>query len=110
MKDLMRYKDYYGSFHFDDEELVFEGKLEFIRAIVTYEATDARGLRQSFEDAVNEYLETCEVQNIEPETPFKGSLNVRLGAELHRRIAVAAEEQDKTINKFIVQTLDQAIK
>jgi predicted HicB family RNase H-like nuclease len=101
MKDLMRYKDYYGS---------FEGKLEFIRAIVTYEATDARGLRQSFEDAVNEYLETCEVQNIEPETPFKGSLNVRLGAELHRRIAVAAEEQDKTINKFIVQTLDQAIK
>jgi predicted HicB family RNase H-like nuclease len=110
MKDAMQHKGYYGSVHFDDEELVFYGKIEFIRALVTYEATDARGLRKAFEDSVNDYLETCSMQNLEPETPFKGSLNVRLGPELHRRVAIAAEQQHSTINKFIVHTLDKAIK
>ncbi|MES2218027.1 MAG: type II toxin-antitoxin system HicB family antitoxin [Pseudomonadota bacterium] len=110
MKDAIKYKGYYGSVHFDDEELIFHGKIEFIRALVTYEATDAKGLRKAFEDAVDDYLATCKGNKIEPETPFKGSLNVRLGEELHRRIAVAAHQNDSTINKFIVDTLNQAVK
>jgi predicted HicB family RNase H-like nuclease len=110
MKDVMQYKDYYGSFHFDDEELIFFGKIEFIRALVTYEATDARGLRNAFEESIDDYLKTCKSQNIAPEVPFKGSLNVRLGSELHRRVALAAEQHHSTINKFIVQTLNQAVK
>jgi predicted HicB family RNase H-like nuclease len=110
MKDLMQYKNYYGSVHFDDEELIFHGKIEFIRALVTYEATDARGLLKAFQESVNDYLKTCLSQNIAPEVPFKGSLNVRLGSELHRRVAMAAEQHHSTINKFIVQALDHAVK
>lgn len=110
MKDVMQYKGYYGSVHFDDEALILFGKIEFIRAVVTYEATDARGLRQAFEESVDDYLATCLKRKIAPETPFKGSLNVRLGPELHRRVALAAEQQQSTINKFIVQTLDEALK
>ena len=110
MKDLMQYKGYYGSVHFDDKELIFHGKLEFVRALVTYEATDAVGLRKAFEESIVNYLETCKSQNLVPEAPFKGSLNVRLGPELHRRVALAAEQQNSTINKFIAQTLEQAVK
>jgi len=110
MKDLMQYKDYYGSVHFEDEELIFYGKVEFIRALVTYEATDARGLRKAFEESVEDYLETCRLQKIKPEIPFKGSLNIRLGSELHRLVAIAAEQKHSTINKFIVQTLNQAVQ
>lgn len=110
MKDFMHYKNYYGSVHLDDEELFFYGKIEFIRALVTYEATDAKGLRQAFEESIDDYLDLCRKQNIEPEVPFKGSLNVRLGSDLHRRVAIAAELHNSTINKFIVETLDLAVK
>ena len=110
MKDSIQYKGYYGSVHFDDDELIFHGKIEFVRALVTYEATDARGLIKAFHESVDDYLETCQSQGIEPETPFKGSLNVRLGAELHRRVALAAEQHHSTINKFIVETLNYAVK
>lgn len=109
MKDLMQYKGYYGSVHFDDKEFIFHGKIEFVRALITYEATNGRGLRKAFENAVNDYLEVCRNQDIEPEVPFKGSLNVRLGPELHRRIALAASQHHSTINKFIVETLDRAV-
>lgn len=110
MKDLMQYKGYYGSVHFDDEDLIFHGKIEFIRALVTYEATDAKGLKKAFKEAIDDYLETCHSQKIEPEIPFKGSLNIRLGPELHRRVAITAELHHLSINKFIAETLDQAVK
>jgi predicted HicB family RNase H-like nuclease len=110
MKDFMQYKGYYGSVHFNDEDLIFHGKIEFIRALVTYEATDAKGLRKAFEEAINDYLDMCRLQKIEAETPFKGSLNIRLGADLHRRVAIAASQKHLTINKLIAQTLDHAIK
>ncbi len=50
MKDFMQYKGYYGSVNFDDGDLIFYGKVEFIRALISYEGTDAKGLRKAFED------------------------------------------------------------
>lgn len=109
MKDLMHYRGYYGSVHLEETELVLYGNVEFIRALVTYEANDARGLMKAFQDAVDDYLETCQRLSIEPEQPFKGSLNVRLGSTLHRQVALAAEHHHLSINKFIVQTLQNAV-
>lgn len=110
MKDLIHYKGYYGSVHFDDEDLIFHGKIECIRALVSYEATNAKGLKKAFEEAVDDYLATCHSKKIEPEIPFKGSLNVRIGSELHRRVAIVAEQNHVSINKFIMETLAHAVK
>lgn len=110
MKDHMSYKGYYGSVHFNEEDLVFHGKIEFIRALVTYEATDAKGLKKAFHDSVNDYLATCDDQNIEPEKPFKGSLNVRLGHRLHQQVAIEAQKSEMTINKYIVEMLSKSVR
>lgn len=109
MKDLMQYKGYYGSVHFDSEDLIFHGKIEFIRALVSYEATNAKGLKKAFEQAIEDYLATCYHENIEPERPFKGSLNIRLNPELHRQIAIAAEQRHLSINKFIAEALAHTV-
>src|SRR3990167_1914954 len=98
MKDFMEHKGYYGSVHFDETDVIFHGKIEFIRALVTYEATNGMGLKKAFHDAVDDYLEMCQQKKIEPEMPFKGSLNVRLGTELHRRVAIAATKRHVSIN------------
>lgn len=45
MKDMMQYKGYFGSVHYDDEERIFFGRIEFVRALVSYEGTDAASLR-----------------------------------------------------------------
>jgi predicted HicB family RNase H-like nuclease len=109
MKDLMHYKGYYGSVHLDNEDLIFHGKVEFIRALISYEATDAKGLRKAFEEAVDDYLDMCTNKKIKAEKSFKGSFNIRLGSELHRRVAIAAKQKHVTINKFITDTLDHFI-
>ena len=62
MEDLMKYKDCFGSVHYKDDDRVFHGKVEFIRALVSYEGIDMASLRKAFEDAVDDYLDLCRRQ------------------------------------------------
>lgn len=57
MSENMHYKDYYGSVHFDENEQIFYGKIESIRASVSYESETEEGLKKAFEEAVDDYLE-----------------------------------------------------
>lgn len=109
MKDMMKYKGYFGSVHFSDEDNVFYGRVEFIRALISYEGTDVASLRSSFEEAVDDYIETCKEHGKEPEQPFKGSFNIRVGSALHQRIALEASKRSMTLNRFIIDVLEKEI-
>jgi predicted HicB family RNase H-like nuclease len=107
MKDLMKYKDYFGSVHYDDDDRVFHGKVEFIRALVSYEGTDVASLRKAFEEAVDDYFDLCRRQKTEPEKPFKGSFNVRIGPRLHQEIALNALNEGMSLNQYITWILEK---
>ncbi|MBI5119627.1 MAG: hypothetical protein HZA67_01370 [Rhodospirillales bacterium] len=59
MSDLIEHRGYFGSVHFSAEDVVFHGRLEFIRDLVTYEGTTVKGLKRAFHDAVDDYLIFC---------------------------------------------------
>ena len=103
MKDMMKYKGYFGSVHYSDEDRVFYGRLEFIRALVSFEGTDVESLHQAFTEAVDDYLSTAPA----PEKPFKGSFNIRISPELHQRIAENALSKGLTLNKYIATVLEK---
>lgn len=106
---IMSYRGYLGSVEFDEEGRLFCGKLEFIRARISYEARDAEGLVEAFHAAVDDYLDHCEQQGIQPETPFKGSFNVRTGSDLHRRAVMAAARAGVSLNAFVTRALERAV-
>lgn len=106
MKDMMAYKGYYGSVHYSDDDRVFHGKLEFIRNLVSYEGTDVEALRAAFQEAVDDYLQLCQEEDREPETPFKGSFNVRTGPDLHRRAALFAKSKGLNLNTVVAEALE----
>lgn len=105
--NMLHYKNYYGSIEFDPNNLIFYGQVQFIRGLISYEGASATELKQAFEEAIDDYLETCQHRNIKPETPFKGSLNVRLGHELHREAALNAEKNHISLNRFICDAISQ---
>ena len=107
MKDMMSYKGYYGSVHYNDADCIFHGKIEFVRSLISYEGTDVDGLRKAFEEAVDDYSELCEQEGIEAEQSFKGSFNVRTGSELHRRAALLAKEKGINLNKIVTEALER---
>lgn len=109
MKDMLTYKGYHGSIHYNSEDRVFYGKIEFIRALISYEGTDANSLEKAFAEAVDDYLSECEEQGQSPEKPFKGSFNVRIAPELHEKVAIAASQHGMTLNRFVAEALSQAV-
>jgi len=105
MKNAMEYKDYIGSAEYSDDDGVFFGKVQFVRALISYEGGNVQGLRKDFHAAVNEYLSMCESKGIQPEQPFKGTFNVRVGGNLHRKLAIEAEQRGISLNSLIVERL-----
>lgn len=109
MRDMIKHKGYFGSVHYNAEDRVFYGKIEFIRCLVSYEGRDADSLETAFREAVEDYLATCADLEREPEKPFKGSFNVRIPPELHERIAVAAAQHGMSLNRFVAEALSDAV-
>jgi predicted HicB family RNase H-like nuclease len=107
MKDMMEYKGYLGSVHYNDEDEVFHGKLEFIRALVSYEGTHVTSLRNAFREAVDDYMELCQERGEKPETPFKGTFNIRTGSDLHRRASIYAKSRDTSLNQLVTTALEK---
>lgn len=109
MKDMLAHKGYFGSIHYNHEDRIFYGKIEFIRALASYEGKDADSLEAAFVEAVEDYLATCAQQGREPEKPFKGSFNVRIAPELHEKVAIVASQHGMTLNRFVAEALSQAV-
>ena len=107
MKNMMKSKSYYGSVHYSDEDRIFHGKIEFIRSLVNYEGSDVENLRRAFQEAVEDYLDLCQQEGIEPEQSFRGSFNVRTGSELHQKAALYAKARGGSLNNLVADALEQ---
>ena len=59
---------------------------------------------------IDSYLADCKAENITPEKPYKGSLNIRIGADVHRALVSLAQDKEITINSFIKEILSQYVK
>lgn len=109
MNNTMEYKGYLGSVEFSEEDALFYGKVLGIRALVSYEGSNAQELIADFHDAVDDYLELCAQQGKEPERAYKGSFNVRISPELHKQAVVAAMSHNMTLNSFVESSIAQAV-
>lgn len=107
MKDHMKYKEYYGSVHYNDEDELFYGKIEGIKSLISYEGEDVKSLKKAFEESVEDYLEICKEKSIIPEKPFKGSFNVRVGNKLHRKAMEYAWNHDTNLNTVAKEALTE---
>jgi predicted HicB family RNase H-like nuclease len=108
MKNMMQYKGYNGSVEYSDEDAIFFGKVQFIRASISYQGVDAESLRNDFKAGVDDYLDMCHKAGSSPEQPFKGTFNVRVGKNLHRKLAIEAAHKGVSLNSLITEKLEHA--
>lgn len=108
--NYLNYKNYTGSVCFSEEDAVFYGKVIGIKALISYEGDSVRAITNDFHKAVDEYLEFCAAKKKEPEKPFKGSFNVRIAADLHRKLAMTASARGVSLNTLVEDAITQAIR
>lgn len=109
MNNTMEYKGYVGNVEFSEEDALFFGKVLGVRALISYEGENARDLVEDFHSAVDDYLELCAAEGVEPEKAYKGSFNVRISPELHKKAAIAAMAKQISLNRFVEESIVRAV-
>jgi predicted HicB family RNase H-like nuclease len=105
---MIEYQGYTGVIDFDPELRLFTGHIIDLRDEIYFEGDSVSALEASMRRAVDHYLEVCRVRGEEPERPFSGKLNVRLGSELHRAAALAAASEGQSLNNWLVRVVENA--
>ncbi len=103
---LMLHKGFYGSADVSLEDDILFGKIECINDLVTYEAETPLALKAAFEEAVDDYLATCEAIGKEPEKPFSGTFNVRVGAEIHKKAYIKSLQEGISLNDLVKKAIE----
>lgn len=105
MKDTLKYKDYISSVHFSSEDEVFYGRIEGIDDSITFEGETVKELKKAFVDAVNDYIDICKENGKEPHKSYKGSFNVRIKPELHKKAAFRSIELGMSLNQLVEKAI-----
>jgi len=108
MKNLLNINGYKASIAFDPDIEMFRGEFIGLHGGADFYAKDVDGLHFEGEASLKAYLDLCAQKGLKPEKAFSGKFNLRLSPKLHEDVAVAAASQDKSLNQWIAETLDQA--
>ena len=109
MKDSIMYKDFIGSVHYSTDDELFFGKIEGIDDSISFEGSSVEELKSSFQEAVEDYIVLCEVNGKEPQKAYKGSFNVRISPQLHKKAVQEATIRGISLNQFIEKVIEEKV-
>ncbi len=103
----MKYKKYSARIEYSDADGCFVGHIAGIKDIVGFHGESVNELRTAFDEAVEDYLETCKKIGKSPQKSYSGRLMLRIPAPIHGAIAQAAEASGKSINQWATELLEK---
>lgn len=103
----MTYKGYAARIEYSDEDGCFLGHIAGIQDVVGFHAETVKELRMAFEEAVDDYLATCEKVGRPPQKPYSGRLMLRVPPEVHARAAMMAKAHGMSLNQWATEVLSK---
>ncbi|MGV8844257.1 MAG: type II toxin-antitoxin system HicB family antitoxin [Pseudomonas sp.] len=105
--NVMNYKGYAARIDYSEEDGLLVGHIAGIRDVVGFHGESVQALRAAFEEAVNDYLNTCAKVGRDLQKPYSGKLSLRLEPELHATVALKAELAHKSINQWVADVISR---
>lgn len=109
MSVLSPYRGYQAKVDFSEEDGLFIGEVIGIRDSLNFHAETSQQVIPMFHQSVDNYLELCEKIGKDPDKAYKGSFNVRITPELHRRADLMAAERNISLNQFVSTALEHEL-
>ncbi len=110
ISSLMEYKGYHAKIEFDQEDQIFVGSILGINDSLNFHGRSVQELTDSMHDCIDNYLIRCEEIGKEPEREYKGSFNIRIKPEQHKKIALRAASEGITINQFVSRAIEDELE
>lgn len=105
---MLKYKGYIGHVEFDDEVEILHGEVLDTKDVITFQGKSVDEIEAAFRDSIDDYIEFCEERGEKPDKPFSGKFIVRMPPDLHHQIYLKAVKSGKSLNKWVVDTLQNA--
>ena len=110
MKNTLSYKGFLGSVSYSDEDQVLFGKIEGIYDTIMYEGTSVTEIKDMFKEAVNEYIESCKHFKKPLLKSFKGSFNVRVKPDMHKKAVMLAIMKGISLNQLVQNAIEKELE
>jgi len=109
MNDVIPFNDFIGSVHFSADDKVFYGKIEGINDLVTFEGTSVNELQKAFQEAVEDYIKICQETGKPIQKSYRGSFNVRIPPELHKKAVQRSLSLGISLNKLVQNAIENEV-
>ena len=106
MSQVLTYNGYTGSMEFSVEDNCLYGRILGISDLISYEGETISELKEDFENAVDDYLALCAEIGKEPQREYRGTFNVRISSELHRKAAIEAAKEKQSLNWVVGKAIE----
>jgi predicted HicB family RNase H-like nuclease len=107
--NTMTHKGFAARVEYSEDDGCFVGHVAGIRDMIGFHGESVAELRTAFEEAVDDYLKTCEKLGRESNHPYSGQFRLRLAPELHARAAMVAETNGKSLNSWVSDVIEKSI-
>lgn len=110
MSSMLEYKGYHASIEYDAEDEIFVGEVFGIADSLNFHGSSVDELKEMFHQSIDNYLELCKKIGKEPEKEFKGTFNIRISPELHKKAAFEATKQKITLNQYVSRAIAKSFE
>ena len=109
MNNMLEYKGCLGSVEYSAADEVFFGRVLGITDRITYDGDSVQSLKNDFEEAIDDYIESCAELGKEPEKSYRGDLDIHVAPELHRKLIIFSNYHNQPIDKTVEEALYQYV-
>ncbi len=107
--NIMEIESYKAKIEYDPELDMFRGEILGLNGGADFYGKTPAELRREFKKSLKAFLEVCEEKGISPRKEYSGKFNLRIPPKLHSEIAAMATAEEKSINQWVADTLEQTI-
>ena len=105
----MEHDGYKARIEYDSELDEFRGEILGLNGSAEFYGKDPEALRREFKASLAVFLEVCEEKGIYPTKSYSGKFNLRIPPGLHCKIANRAKAEDKSINQWVSEVLEEMV-
>lgn len=109
MANVLKYRGYHGKIEFSEEDEMLIGMVIGIKDALYFHGRSVEEIKQSFHNSIDNYLEMCKALGKSPDKEYKGSFNIRIPRDLHRKAALMADEEGISLNQFIQNAIEESV-
>ncbi|RED44129.1 type II toxin-antitoxin system HicB family antitoxin [Aestuariispira insulae] len=106
---MLEYKGYVGVVEYEPDDKAFHGKVVGLTSDgIHFQGSTADEVETAFQESVDDYLDWCEQDGIEPDRSYSGSIALRVDPAFHRKAVIQAAAEGVSISRWIEHQIEIA--